>query len=62
MPKPSLGQSVLCVGGILGLQGALNWMDQASNSDLTWVALGVVAFWVLAFWLRRRGRDDRNPR
>jgi len=54
MAKPSVGQSILCVGGILGLQAGLNWMDQASNAELTWAALGVVVFWVLAFWLTRR--------
>jgi len=54
MPKPSVGQTILCVGGILGLQAGMNWMDQTSNADLTWAALSVVAFWVVAFWLIRR--------
>jgi len=54
MPKPEWWHKAVCVGGILGLQAGMNWMDQASNADLTWVALGVVVFWVLAFWLTRR--------
>lgn len=54
MTKPSLGQGVLCVLVISGLQAGLNWMDAASNTELSWVALAVVVFWIGVLWLRRR--------
>lgn len=54
-PKtPTPLQGVACVVIILSFQTGLNWMDQASNADLTWVGLGVAVFWILAFWLTRR--------
>lgn len=54
-PKvPTRAQVVLCVGGILGVQGLMIWMDQASNSELTWAGLAVVVFWIGVLWLRRR--------
>ena len=47
--KPSLGQGVLCVVGILGLQFFLNWMDAAPIDDLLMalvLLLGGLAVWV----------------
>ena len=56
MRKPSMGQKVLCVTGILGLQAFLVWLDNAPLDDLLVAAvmLGLLfAAWV-AYWITRR--------
>ena len=57
MTKPSAGQSVLCVVGILSLQALFNWMDQAPLDNLLVAAamLGLLfAAWVAYQITRRR--------
>jgi len=36
MTKPSLGQGVACIVGILSLQALLNWMDADTTEALLW--------------------------
>ena len=48
MTKPSLGQKVLCVTGILSLQGFLVWLDNAPLDDLL-VAVAMLGL-LLAAW------------
>lgn len=52
MSKPSQGQSVLCVVGILGLQALMTWLDNAPFDDLL-VALGMLGL-LLAAWVAYR--------
>ena len=48
MTKPSAGQAVLCVTGILGLQAFLVWLDNAPIDDLV-VALVMLGL-LLGAW------------
>lgn len=59
MPKPSVGQKVLCVTGILGLQAFLVWLDNAPLDDLL-VAAAMLGL-LLAAWVAYRitGRRTR---
>ena len=52
MTKPSVGQSVLCVVGFLGLQALFNWMDSAATKDL--FVAGVIIMATFAAWAAYR--------
>ena len=52
MTKPSLGQKVLCVTGILGLQAFLVWLDNAPFDDLL-VAVAMLGL-LFAAWAAYR--------
>jgi len=57
--KPTIGQSILCVVGILSLQALMTWLDNVPLNDL-YIALGMLVIllnaWVIYQIIRGRKR------